>query len=813
MTLNLLTYDKEVPEMNFRPFFIPFILLLLITIANAQTNDDCLECHDDPELIIEKNGKTISLNIEPSLFTSSSHQTVQCIECHVGFDPDEEPHKPVIPPVDCTPCHEEAKNPVRHSQHSASTQCTSCHGDVHQPQSSKAINRRCEGCHEAEKEELAYSVHSSTPNAPLCFECHTPNSTSLVSSENCLSCHGKKEFVHTSITHKDVNFVLSYKESIHGENIECSDCHTGHRILAADSSQSTVNEHNIVATCSKCHDDVAEKYVKSEHGLAFLSGFESAPSCLDCHGEHDIHQITDSRSPVSREHEIEVCLSCHLDSPEVRTRMTHSAGFVAEYGTSIHGRAHKAGNLEAAVCSDCHGGHDELKASNPNSMVNKFNIATTCSKCHADVEEEFHNSIHGQALAEGVEDAPTCTNCHGEHDIIEPSRPESPVAAGNVSEEVCGPCHNSVELTEKYGISSDRFTAYSDSYHGLAVQFGSVKAANCASCHGVHNILPSSDPRSSINAANLATTCGECHPGANENFAKGKVHIVRSDRSEKVIYWISTIYIVLIVSTIGLMFVHNVLDWLKKVKQIFRDRYSLVYTPKKEYRRKLYIRMTLEERIQHWVLIISFFTLVLTGFMLKFPNAWWVVALRQMGGTGIFDLRGILHRIAAVVMVADSIYHIYYLFFTQRGRQFLNDIRFRIKDLTDMIQMLKYNLGLQKSKPQFGRFSYIEKSEYWALVWGTVIMSVTGVALWFENHFMGWFSKLFVDVCETIHYFEAWLAFLAIVVWHLYFVILNPDVYPMNFAWLTGKLTEEEMEKEHPLMLEDKKEKTKELEV
>ena len=109
---------------------------------------------------------------------------------------------------------------------------------------------------------------------------------------------------------------------------------------------------------------------------------------------------------------------------------------------------------------------------------------------------------------------------------------------------------------------------------------------------------------------------------------------------------------------------------------------------------------------------------------------------------------------------------------------------------------------MSKQRPRYDRFNYIEKSEYWALVWGTIVMTLTGFALWFENQSMAWFSKLFIDVCEVIHYYEAWLAFLAIVVWHIYYVIFNPDVYPMNFTWLTGKISEEEMEKEHALELE-----------
>ena len=116
--------------------------------------------------------------------------------------------------------------------------------------------------------------------------------------------------------------------------------------------------------------------------------------------------------------------------------------------------------------------------------------------------------------------------------------------------------------------------------------------------------------------------------------------------------------------------------------------------------------------------------------------------------------------------------------------------------------MLRYNLGLRPEKPRFGRFSYIEKAEYWALIWGTVLMGATGVILWFENASMGLFTKLGFDIARTVHFYEAILATLAILVWHIYFVIFNPDVYPMNLAWLTGRVSEHEMREDHPLELE-----------
>jgi cytochrome b subunit of formate dehydrogenase len=160
-------------------------------------------------------------------------------------------------------------------------------------------------------------------------------------------------------------------------------------------------------------------------------------------------------------------------------------------------------------------------------------------------------------------------------------------------------------------------------------------------------------------------------------------------------------------------------------------------------------------------------------------------------------MRGIVHRIAAAVMVTASLYHLYYIFFVPRGKQLIRDLLPTRNDINDAIDVLKYNLGFSPIKPQFDRFSYIEKSEYWALVWGTVVMSVTGVILWFDNTFMGLLTKLGWDVARSVHFYEAWLAFLAILIWHMYFVIFSPDIYPINLAWLKGSLTESEMAEEH----------------
>ncbi|HEY5565154.1 MAG TPA: cytochrome c3 family protein, partial [Rhodothermia bacterium] len=638
---------------------------------------------------------------------------------------------------------------------------------------------------------------------PSCIDCHKAHQFRPAEASTCLACHGDASFVAQHVEGEDLERVLAYENSIHGEMTECADCHEGHLVFPTDDPRSVVSRMNVSATCAECHAEVAEHYERSEHAKALATNFAQAPACTDCHGEHNIREVSDVESPMSRPREVQVCLDCHLDSPEVQERMTHTKAFVASYEWSVHGRAAASGNLEAAICSDCHGAHDAMKASNPEALINKFNIAETCGGCHEEIKVKFDQSIHGVALTDGLSDAPTCTTCHSEHEILKTADSQSPVALINVSEDVCAPCHESFKLSEKYGFPSDRTTSFSDSYHGLAGRFGSAESANCASCHGVHDIHPSSDPRTTVHPANLEATCGSCHPGANANFAKGSVHVIRTPEGDSVLYWIGTIYLGVIILTVGGMSLHNVLDWYRKTKVRYRQHSHPVVHPISEDRRTgLYVRMTLNERIQHALLASSFMLLVISGFMLKFPDAWWVLWLRDVVGESLFDLRGLLHRIAAVVMVADSFYHIYYVAFTQRGRRFISDILFRKSDFREMAQMIRFNLGLTTHRPRFDRFNYIEKSEYWALIWGTIVMTVTGVVLWFENHFMGEYSKLFVDINETIHYYEAWLAFLAIVVWHFYYVIFNPDVYPLNFTFITGKMTEHEMAHEHPVELE-----------
>ncbi|MGA9120731.1 MAG: cytochrome c3 family protein [Bacteroidota bacterium] len=645
------------------------------------------------------------------------------------------------------------------------------------------------------------SVHGSLD----CVSCHEgfnpaeiPHVKKL-KPVNCLTCHTDEQFEH-------------YKQSVHAQmkhgkaNATCADCHSKHEIRDLTNASAVQKKAFAEETCARCHPDVDSTYRTSEHGMAVAEGVMGAPTCIDCHDDHNVRASSDTASMTYRKNVAAMCLNCHMDDPAVRAKVGLSTAFIGGYENSVHGRAMKNGHEEAATCTDCHGTHDLKKGSDPTSRVSRRNIAGTCGTCHGEIKDEYESSIHGKALANGVNAAATCTDCHGEHNILSPKDANAPVAPKNVSAQVCSPCHSSVKLTSKFGLATDRFKSFADSYHGLANEAGSVVVANCASCHGVHNIKPSTDSTSTVYPGNLAKTCGKCHPGANKNFAKGAVHVMASDSKEEILYFVSSTYIILIIVTIGGMLFHNIVDFLRKSRHILAIRRGDI--PFEKVPHRLYLRMSLNERFQHGALLLSFLTLVTTGFALRFPDAWWVVPLRNISPL-MFEIRGIIHRIAAVMMVAASLYHIYYVLYVPRGKQLLRDLVPVSQDVKDAVGVVLYNLGIRDEKPRLGRFCYVEKSEYWALVWGTAVMTVTGVILWFDNTFLGILTKLWWDVARTIHYYEAWLATLAILVWHFYFVIFNPDSYPLNLAFWKGTLTEKEMADEHPLELEQIKEQEK----
>lgn len=543
-------------------------------------------------------------------------------------------------------------------------------------------------------------------------------------------------------------------------------------------------------------------------GLALSARGAGGPiknsECLDCHGDRTLTTTNAAGREISlyvevaklaaSVHRTNTCASCHADltrrhpDDNVAAKAANCAAChekqSASYGASVHGAAKRQGDLSASTCSDCHDGHTILPPDSPASPLNFSHLAETCGACHEQEAKDVAESVHGRAVAAGHRDAPTCTDCHFEHKI-EGLKGGSPL---EISLQVCSKCHASERLNTKYNLPPDRVQTFFESYHGLAAQYGSTLAANCASCHGAHRILPSTDPRSTINPSHLVETCGKCHPGATDKFAGGKIHVaaasaaIGNSTGEKINWWVRRVYLVLIVSVVGAMALHNGALLARKLGAIYRSKPRPI------------VRMNQSQRLQHGVLLVSFIALAITGFALKYPDSWIAVALGSSE-----PLRRVMHRVAGVILLAAGVYHVAYVLCTTEGRRLARDFYPTWKDVKDVLKNLRYLTGMSKERPRFARFGYAEKMEYWAVVWGTIIMGATGLMIWFKMDVTRFLPRWAVEVALNIHYYEAILACLAIVVWHFYHVIFDPDVYPVNLACWDGRVSEHWQAEEHPL--------------
>ncbi len=511
------------------------------------------------------------------------------------------------------------------------------------------------------------------------------------------------------------------------------------------------------AVCARCHDQ-GRKMPHTAHG---------ALSCAACHEKH-------ASFPHPAKVPKPVCSQCHS-----------SEG--SDYAQGVHGRARAKGNATAPDCGVCHGDAHEMKS--PASDAFRKSVPDICGMCHSDIAGQYQESVHGKALARGITQAPICTSCHGEHSIQPPESATSSVNPRHIPE-TCGRCHADVRLARRFGLPASVVVSFEASFHGLAAKTGSQSVANCASCHGVHNILPSEDPKSTINTRNLPATCGHCHPGAGKRFAIGPIHWVEGRAEPAAVRWVRVFYLFLIPALIGLMLLHNGGDFVRKVYRLrLRARAGsepVVAKPRTQIEGygTREIRMFAFERVQHALLVLSFSTLVWTGFALKYPDQWWAHPLLLWETAR--STRGIVHRIASVVFMAAAAMHLISLLASRRLRLHWKSLFPARTDLSEAVLNMAYNLGLRSRKPALSAHSYVEKVEYWAVAWGAVVMIGTGIMLWANSFVLSWLPKLALDIATSVHFYEALLATMAIFVWHFYTVIFDPEVYPMDTSWLTG---------------------------
>jgi cytochrome b subunit of formate dehydrogenase len=597
--------------------------------------------------------------------------------------------------------------------------------------------------------------------------------------EECLICHGEKDLTSSDEAGKEISLFVDYsflQGSVHG-GFECITCHSGVLAEPHETKPEKVD-------CGLCHDKPTEMYFAGVHGIRYKQGFSLAPGCIHCHGYHNVKAIEDPESEAYRGNQPALCGKCHSKSALVGGLKKNDLGPTELYKRSVHGKLLDEGMVDILVCSDCHQSHRTSSSLDSESPSYRGKIPQLCSDCHTDAYKEYKQDVHGKAIEAGILSAAVCTDCHGAHSIQTSKEPGSPTYPPNVTRVTCSRCHSEERIGGRYALATKRETPYTDLYHGVVSTAGDPDAASCADCHGNHNILSSSDPNSATHKNNLHQTCGKCHSNAGSNFVKGSLHLEPQTKKDIGVWLIRRIYLLLIPLIIGGMFLHNIIVMLKYVVRRFKESAS-----------DSIIRFTGNEIIQHLILFITFSTLAYTGLALRLPD-WWIFSWMTHSEAGM-AFRGLVHRIAAVIFILVCLYHIYYIIFNKRGKEQLRKIFPLPEDIILLFKNISYHLGLVREHPDFDRYDYAEKAEFWALIWGAVVMVVTGFPLWFEDFFLGFMPIWLLDVCKSIHFYEAVLASTAIIVWHFFFVFLHPDIYPINFGMLTGRISEEELMEKH----------------
>ena len=618
-----------------------FVLIILVSICifailfthqkiKAKGTDDCLACHEDKDLSMDKNGKKISLFVNGNEYKKSMHGSFDCTDCHLKYNPEELPHSKISTEINCKSCHDNIKReegnlhnnvkcftchgahnvkPAKEFSKDQTNNCLNCHknknvqsykSSIHSKKDVKCENCHdgghkvkkfskseaitiCGKCHTSNMKDVKNSVHmvafnSGNNNVPNCIDCHGSHnvltSKMSIESQSCLRCH-LNEKLFPGDGRGSAKFIKQYKTSIHGSLTKdgnpvagCSDCHGNHMVEKFDDPKSATLKAKSIDNCGKCHTTIVEHFKKSKHGQEYLKNNSKAPGCTDCHGEHNIQSILKS-DEFSKINQVDLCLKCHQDQKLPHKNYKKEEVLISNYKDSYHYKALKDGK-NAATCSDCHGSHEMNKVDDPSSKIHRNNIPKTCgqSGCHVKQLNEYKGSIHETALInKNSPDAPNCNTCHGNHQIAKRDDTNNRISNGKGLVQLCTDCHNSVELVKKYNLPTGRTDSYMNSFHGLAVRGGSKVAANCESCHGYHNIKPSTDTSSTISKKHLPETCGKCHPGANQTLFDSKIHITDTISDSPILFWLSRIYIFLIIAVIGGMALHNILDLVKKSKK------------------------------------------------------------------------------------------------------------------------------------------------------------------------------------------------------------------------------------------------------
>jgi predicted CXXCH cytochrome family protein len=729
----------------------------------------CGRCHHEgTEVSLERDIpqdrilENYSLSIHgEGLFRQGLTVTAVCTSCHTSHD--------ILP-------HTDPRSSIHHEN--VARTCTQCHAQIERVHLQVIEGRLWE---------------QEPDKIPSCVDCHSPHRIRRVfypagtADADCLKCHGREDLK----TEKDGAEVSLYVDAaaLQGSDhrkVACAQCHTN----LSPRSERACETVSTPVDCSVCHAGVVDEFRRSTHGTLLARGDPDAPSCLDCHDKHATQKKNRPTSPTFARNVPSLCARCHRAGEAAASRIeTEIPDIVQSYVDSIHGKGLlESGLVVTATCANCHSAHLELPPDDPRSTVHAANIANTCGGCHHGIEQTFKTSIHFRSSGDPGRELPTCEDCHTSHTI---SRTD--IAGFRLTMmEQCGRCH--VEEAE----------TFFDTFHGKVSRLGSEGAAKCYDCHGTHDILPAANPVSRLGRDHVVDTCAQCHEGAHRRFAGYLTHATHHDPDKYpylfVAFWAMT---ALLVGTLSFALLHT-LAWLIRL-WLSRDQWQ---RHKHQPGEKLVRRFNRLQRSLHITMLLSFFALSLTGMALKFSYMTWAQVLsRMLGG---FETMGLLHRLGAVALFIVFSIHLWdvrrqklasgsswFRFLTAPGSMLFN-----LTDMKELRQSIKWFAG-RGPRPHYGRFTYWEKFDYFAVFWGIAIIGSTGLVLWFPEMFTRVLPGWSVNVVTIIHSDEALLAVAFIFTVHFFNTNFRPDKFPIDTVMFTGRVPLDELKADKPREYEE----------
>ncbi len=863
-------------------FLCLFLLMYEVSLPFAQEEVTCLECHSDPTLTTERDGKTIQLYLKEKDYQKSVHGENGCISCHDDVDPENLPHAALLKKVECQNCHAEEFAFYSKSLHGQALArkdpyaptCASCHGSHYilpatTPKSNSYVMNipvMCGRCHKEGTEMVkvhdipekdiiqnytesihgegllkrgltvtavctsCHTAHNVLPHTdpessinrnniaktcmqchtlieqvhlkvirgelwekkpaliPACIDCHSPHKirrvfyTDTMDDKFCMTCHSNHQLVRQQdgkidSLYVDKNTLLN---SAHANRIECVKCHVN-----VSHAKNPVCKDSGPVDCSNCHAELASQYQISLHGKLFAQHDPNAPSCSDCHGKHVIKAKNDKDSPIFARNIPMLCGNCHREGEKAAVRYVgKEKDIIRHYTESIHGKGLlESGLVVTAVCTSCHTAHMMFPASDARSSVNPVNVNETCGSCHLGIFEQFKSSIHSPSISRTDKKLPTCHDCHQAHEV---ARVDKESFRQLILSE-CGTCHEQETAT------------YFTTYHGKVSLLGSGKTAKCSDCHGSHNVLPISNPNSRLSSKHAVETCKKCHPNSNRQFTGYLTHATHHNRAKYPFlfytFWLMTI---LLIGTFTFFGFHTLI-WIPRS---FRERFRLEKKLKHQSKSH-YVRFEPVWRILHVIVIISFFGLAVTGMILKFASRQWAVFIANM--LGGFENAGLIHRLSALMTFTYFGAHFVFLYKNwkksgKKLKEFIFDqegLMPNWNDVKEMAQSLRWFIG-HKEQPKYGRWTYWEKFDYFAVFWGVSMIGVTGLILWFPEFFTLFLPGIVINIATIVHSDEALLATGFIFTVHFFNTHFRPEKFPMDPVIFTGTVPLEVFKHERP---------------